>query len=102
MTELLTTAVSDTEERQRLMSSEDARPSELSPLPVSSAVVAAGPKVQFAAASTVLDETDDAAAGGRGMDDGKEGRGLRLEIISIVDRNLQNKRPPARGITKKY
>ena len=73
VTELLTTAVSDTEERQRLMSSEVARPSDSSPLPGSSgaAAAAAGPKVQFAAASTVLDETDDAGNGGRGIDDGQ-------------------------------
>ena len=54
------------EERRRLISGENARPS--SGAPVAAAVAATGHKVQFAAASSVLDQTDDVGScgGGRG------------------------------------
>ena len=87
MIEPLTTAsaaATEIEERQRLMSGEDARPSESSPLPGSSggaaAVAAAvtGHKVQFAAASSVLDDTDEAGSGGGGRGGMEDARAATL------------------------
>ena len=93
MIEPLTTAsaaATEIEERQRLMSGEDARPSESSPLPGSSGGAAAvtGHKVQFAAASSALDDTDEAGSGGGGRGGMEDARAATIPGVGVAGPNL--------------